>query len=124
MKPFNFGFKKMACHVRTTMRDDGRACEYKSIIVFSACLGIVIWSLLLWTETLAALQAATSGPQLMPLWQADAKTVSIMYGSTAGNSKSTLISVEADTSNGMRSQSAFHVGLNGTNSSGFCQEVH
>uniref|UniRef100_A0A182WCD3 Uncharacterized protein n=1 Tax=Anopheles minimus TaxID=112268 RepID=A0A182WCD3_9DIPT len=29
---------------------------YKSIIVFSACLGIVIWSLLLWTETLAALQ--------------------------------------------------------------------
>uniref|UniRef100_A0A182NKA2 Reduced folate carrier n=1 Tax=Anopheles dirus TaxID=7168 RepID=A0A182NKA2_9DIPT len=30
--------------------------RYKSIIVFSACLGIVIWSLLLWTETLAALQ--------------------------------------------------------------------
>uniref|UniRef100_A0A182PFY6 Reduced folate carrier n=1 Tax=Anopheles epiroticus TaxID=199890 RepID=A0A182PFY6_9DIPT len=30
--------------------------EYKSIIVFSACLGIVIWSLLLWTESLAALQ--------------------------------------------------------------------
>uniref|UniRef100_A0A182SS87 Uncharacterized protein n=1 Tax=Anopheles maculatus TaxID=74869 RepID=A0A182SS87_9DIPT len=30
--------------------------RYKSIIVFSACLGIVIWSLLLWTESLAALQ--------------------------------------------------------------------
>ncbi|XP_052897588.1 thiamine transporter 2-like [Anopheles moucheti] len=30
--------------------------RYKSIIVFSACLGIVIWSLLLWTETLTALQ--------------------------------------------------------------------
>ncbi|XP_050097069.1 folate transporter 1-like [Anopheles aquasalis] len=30
--------------------------RYKSIIIFSACVGIVIWSLLLWTETLAALQ--------------------------------------------------------------------
>ncbi|KFB48653.1 AGAP006349-PA-like protein [Anopheles sinensis] len=30
--------------------------RYKSIIIFSACLGIVIWSLLLWTESLAALQ--------------------------------------------------------------------
>ncbi|XP_052859941.1 folate-like transporter 3 [Anopheles cruzii] len=30
--------------------------RYKSIITFSACVGIVIWSLLLWTETLAALQ--------------------------------------------------------------------
>ncbi|XP_058066409.1 folate transporter 1-like [Anopheles bellator] len=30
--------------------------RYKSIIMFSACVGIVIWSLLLWTESLAALQ--------------------------------------------------------------------
>lgn len=30
--------------------------RYKSIIIFSACVGIVIWSLLLWTSTLAALQ--------------------------------------------------------------------
>nr|XP_029712065.1 folate transporter 1-like [Aedes albopictus] len=30
--------------------------RYKSIIIFSACVGIVIWSLLLWTTTLAALQ--------------------------------------------------------------------
>ncbi|XP_065076296.1 thiamine transporter 1-like [Ochlerotatus camptorhynchus] len=30
--------------------------RYKSIIIFSACVGIVIWSLLLWTTSLAALQ--------------------------------------------------------------------
>uniref|UniRef100_A0AAG5D3A1 Reduced folate carrier n=1 Tax=Anopheles atroparvus TaxID=41427 RepID=A0AAG5D3A1_ANOAO len=30
--------------------------RYKSIIIFSACLGIVIWSLLLWTASLGALQ--------------------------------------------------------------------
>ncbi|XP_062550418.1 folate-like transporter 3 [Armigeres subalbatus] len=31
--------------------------RYKSIIIFSACVGIVIWSMLLWTTSLAALQA-------------------------------------------------------------------
>ncbi|XP_058465378.1 thiamine transporter 2-like [Malaya genurostris] len=30
--------------------------RYKSIIIFSACVGIAIWSMLLWTTTLAALQ--------------------------------------------------------------------
>lgn len=30
--------------------------RYKPIIIASACAGIVIWSLLLWTETLWALQ--------------------------------------------------------------------
>ncbi|XP_055630800.1 thiamine transporter 1-like [Toxorhynchites rutilus septentrionalis] len=30
--------------------------RYKSIIIFSACVGVVIWSLLLWTTSLAALQ--------------------------------------------------------------------
>ncbi|XP_055602734.1 thiamine transporter 1-like isoform X2 [Uranotaenia lowii] len=31
--------------------------RYKSIIIFSACVGITIWSLLLWTTSLGALQA-------------------------------------------------------------------